>query len=352
MSSNYRRKIIPLFGSILVVIMLLSTVTAVPQQHASVLNDQLDRKQQLETFFSILNEQEENEQGSVIYTRFLLNIADVMLYQLQEDKDSVELTETIIFDAIPDPDESMNTEEVMIQAENTLITLESVLDDLNDSIETEEAMMNIPGLRSLISLLIRFIRNRIGNGNGLPRGTGNILSILRTIFSVLGSILVFIAQAVLQGISLLIGGIIKVIVALVTIVLLILAGVQTILTVGAFFLIFMGFMSNIGLRAFSIIASPIFALLSAQLSISIGKLLGGISMALFSILGFIVFFALPILLIIGLVFLLGDGFDGFDFDFDFDFNNDSFNFDLSNVLRDGPVYMFISVLSYLLKLNN
>ncbi|MDG6218924.1 MAG: hypothetical protein QCI00_05745, partial [Candidatus Thermoplasmatota archaeon] len=301
MSSNYRKKIIPLFGSILVVLMLLSTVTAVPQQHASVLNDQLTKKQQLETFFSVINEQEKNEQGSLIYTGFLLNIADVMLYQLQKDTDSVELTETMIFDAIPDPNEPLNAEKIMIQAENTLITIQSVIDDLNDPLETEESMMNIPGLQTLISLLIQFIRNRIGNGNGLPIGNGNLLSILKTIFSVLGSILVFIMQALLQGISLLIGGIIKVIVALVTIVLIILAGLQTILTIGAFFLIFIGFMSNIGLKALFTIASPIFALLSAQLSISIGKLVGGLSMALFSILGFMVFFALPLLLILGLV---------------------------------------------------
>jgi len=144
-----------------------------------------------------------------------------------------------------------------------------------------------------------------------------------------------------QGVSILIGGIIKAIVALVTIVILIIAGFQTVLTIGAFFLIFMGFMSNIGLRAFSIIASPIFALLSAQFSISVGKLLGGISMALFSVLGFLVFFALPLLLIAGLIFLLGDGLE----DFDFGFNGGSF--DPSNVLGDGPIYMFISVLSYL-----
>jgi hypothetical protein len=341
MSSNNRKKIIPLFGSILIVIMLLSTVTAVPQQHGSILNDQIDKKQQLETFVDSISELEENNEGAVIYAHFLLNVADNLLDQLNEGKDSIQLTEAMVLESLPNADESMNADGVMIQAENTLTTLQLALEDLTITTENEENPMDISIINTLISLLISFIRNNIGNGDSSIGNGRGLLSILKTIFGVLGSILGVILKALFQGVSILIGGIIKAIVALVTIVILIIAGFQTVLTIGAFFLIFMGFMSNIGLRAFSIIASPIFALLSAQFSISVGKLLGGISMALFSVLGFLVFFALPLLLIAGLIFLLGDGLE----DFDFGFNGGSF--DPSNVLGDGPIYMFISVLSYL-----
>ncbi|MBS3748414.1 MAG: hypothetical protein KGY67_01795, partial [Candidatus Thermoplasmatota archaeon] len=189
-----------------------------------------------------------------------------------------------------------------------------------------------------ISLLVSFLRNNLINGDGnIGNSNGGIFSKMANILGVIVSIITFILKGIMQGVSLLVGGILKIIVALFSILLLIIGAIQTSLTIGAFFLIFLGFVSKIGLRIFSILGAPVFALLAAQFTISAGNLLGGLSMGLLSILALLVFFALP-LIVIGGFFYLSGGLDENDDD-----DENGFNFDF-NYDGNGPLYMLISVI--------
>ncbi len=344
MSNTKRKKMITVLGALFTVLLLVSTVTAVPQQQATVLNDQIDKKQQLEDFTNAVKDFKTDESSAVKYMSFLLNIADILIKEIEQDPDSVDITESMILDALP-TDEEMTTEDVSNQALNILEKLKDLINRLMNREDGINDSMDIPSLSSLISLLINFIKENLlpgsdqdnNGGNG-----GNWFSKIRNIISVFVSILSYVIKGIIQGISLLVGGILRIIGALITIVLLILAGLQTTLTVGAFFLVFMGFVSRIGLKAFSVMAAPVFALLAAQFTVSIGSLLGGISMAVHAILAFALFFAIPLLIVAGVVLLTSE--DSGDDD-----GGGGFNFNIPNLSGDGPIYMLLSIFLNALK---
>jgi hypothetical protein len=334
MKINDRKKTIPIFGTLFIVFLLISTVTAVPQQNAEIINEQIDKKAQLEQFVTSINTFEDSLESSTMYMSFLLNIADILLSEIETNPDSIGITETMIYNAIPT--EKTTADDVTDHAMNTLENLQKTVTSIKKSSDSSISPMDIPLLETLISLLISFIKNLLSNDSPTNGGNNSIdwLSILKNILGVLASVLSIIIKGILNGISLLIGGILRIIGALITIVVLLLAGLQTTLAVGAFFLVFMGFISKIGIKAVSIIAAPIFALLAAQFSISMGSLLGGLSMALHAVLAFALFFAIPLLIVAAVILLLGDN-SGDDDDGSF--------IDFSKITWDGPLYMILSI---------
>lgn len=338
MLNTNRKKIITMLGTLFTVLILVSTVTAVPQQHAEVFNDQLDKKQQLEDFTNAVEDFKTDETSATKYMTFLLNIADILIKEIGKNPESVDITESMIIDALPSEEEK-TPEDVTNQALGILQKLKDLINRLMNRENGINDSIDLPSLNSLITLLINFIRENLLPGNDQNNNGdngGNWFSKIRNIISVFVSIISYVIKGILQGVTLLVGGILRVIGALITLVLLIIAGIQTTLTVGAFFLVFMGFVSKIGLKAFSVMAAPVFAFLAAQFTVSIGSLLGGISMALHAVLAFALFFAIPLLLVAGVVLLTGE--DSGDDD-----GGGGFNFDLPTISGDGPVYMLLSV---------
>ena len=334
---KYGKKTIPLLGSIAIVLILLSAVTAVPQQTSSVVIDKIDKKQQVNSLVEMLNSKEIIENDLIIITTFILNLADSLLEQIQHKDNELELTEDIILSSIPKKSSKNDVNDLVKQTEESLQNLQYTVDSLSTS-ESNIQSIDLSFLQTIISILTTFLRNNLINDDGgIGDSNGSIFSKISNILGVIISIITFILKGIMQGVSLLIGGILKVIVALVSIVLLIIGAIQTSLTIGAFFLIFLGFVSKIGLRVFSILGAPVFALLAAQFTISAGNLLGGLSMGLLSILALLVFFALPLIVVGGLFYLSG-GLDENDDD-----DGSSFNFNF-NYDGNGPLYMLISVI--------
>lgn len=341
---TYGRKTIPLFGSIAIVLILLSAVTAVPQQTSSVVVDQIDKKEQLNTLMETINSEEITEQGMLTIASFILNLANSLIRDVQQNPENVELTEEKILNAVSDPSEDATVDQVISQTETTLNELQETVESLKESNNAASQSIDISSLENIITLLVTFLQDNLLSGdiNIGGNSNGGLLSKIGNVFGVILSVITFILKGIVQAVSLLLGGILKVVTALVSIVLLILAGIQTTLTIGAFFLIFLGFVSKIGLSIFSILGAPVFAILAAQFTISAGKLLGGLTMGLLSLLALLVFFALPIIAI-GLIWsLTGDSNnddEGSDNNIDINFNFDA----------EGPVYMLISVFLYMLK---
>lgn len=333
------KKVMPIIGAIVIVLLLLSTVTAVPQQNAQVINEQLDKKQRIETFISTVKTIEDSKNSSFIYMSFLLNIADLLLSEIQSNPDSVSITEAMIYEALPQIDKKQSSADISTHALVTLESLKETVSNIRMRDDGNYQSTEIPFLETLISLLISFIQNNLLNGGILPDNgnSGNgWLSILKNILGVFVSILSVIINGILKGIGLLVRGILRIIGALITIVVLILTGLQTILTAGAFFFLFIGFISKIGIKMLSIIAAPVFALLAAQFSMSMGTLLSGISMAINSILAIALFFAIPLLLVAGVLLLTGEESDDDD-------DGSGFSFDFSKLTGDGPLYMLLSI---------
>jgi len=333
---TYGKKAIPLFISIGIALLLVSAVTAVPQQSASAVVEKIEKNEQINMLIETINTEELNQQSMCIMATFILNLAQSLLEKVKENPQEMELTEEMIYDAIPEDLTNSDSTQIIEQTEEAIEELQKTVDSLSTS--SDDAMvqtLDITFLQELISLLLSFLQDNVLNGNGNigSNSNGGIFSTIVNILGVIVSIITFLLKGIMQGVSLLLSGVLKIITALISIVLLIILAMQTSLTVGAFFLIFLGFVSKIGLRVFSILGAPIFALLAAQFTISTGKLLGGLSMGLLALLALVVFFAIPI--IIGLaVFYLSGGIS----EDDDDEGNFTFNYD-----GDGLIYMLISV---------
>ena len=152
--------------------------------------------------------------------------------------------------------------------------------------------------------------NKFYNNNGIIKDNivlqengllGNIISLILT---VLQFIITFL-KAILQGFFTLFGGLIRTIGAIVGIIVLILADIQTILLLSGLYLISLGVLSKNIIKTLAGIGAPIFAAISAFLSIAIGSLLGSISVVVFSILGILIILAIPIALVAAYLYFTG-----------------------------------------------
>ncbi|MFH1013875.1 MAG: hypothetical protein V1769_05145 [Thermoplasmatota archaeon] len=332
-----------LFSTLLVTLLFLSATTAVPQAQGKVVNDQLDRIETIRSYTTLIESISsiDTETQSKSYCLLLIGISDRLIDAIAHPE---QLQDTQLEDLIPEcpADEAITNELLVEKTEQTILSLQQTLDDLDESDSTpDEAKLSIPFWQTLISWLLKLLKNKLtgDNDGGIPDG-GNA-GFFETLLSILSALMVIpmmILKLLVKGLVGVIGGIIKILGSIVIIFLLFLAGIQTSLTLGAFFFIFLGFMSKIGIQAFSIIGAPIFALIAAQISVSTGSLLGGLSMALFSILSIIILFALPIA-IIGILILVIGGLPDDIGDFDFNFTPDG----------TGLLYMILSMIASFFK---
>lgn len=325
-----------LFISIIIAALLISTTTAVPQAQGQILNDHIDQYETIRDFNDLLEtvstEQTEAEESNT-YT-MLLTLSNKLIELLSN---SEKLAMTDIF--TEDSTQGLRSEEKStLETENTILSLQNVLTDTIDNFNDPESQkLDFQFWQTLITWLINLLKNKIiGDGDGgIPGGDGlNFLEILRSILASFSGIFGILFKILAKGITGLITGIIKIIGSIVAVFLLFLAGIQTVLSLGAFFFLFLGIMAKIGVQAVSIIGAPIFAILSALISISAGSIIGNFSMMLFSILAVVVLFALPIGIAALIFYFINDGsFEIPDFSFDPELN------------RTGLLYMILSVIA-------
>jgi hypothetical protein len=173
------------------------------------------------------------------------------------------------------------------------------------------------------------------SSNGTSDNT--ILNIIINLFKSLFTVITTLLKIILNAAINLIGGLLRIIGAVIAIILLFLAGTQTVLTLGAILMLFLGVMSKYGIKALSIIGAPIFAIIAAQLSISLGTVIGGISTVIFSILAILLLFALPISIAALIYFILG----GTEENNNEELNIRNIDFNLD---RTGPLYMMLSII--------
>ena len=191
-------------------------------------------------------------------------------------------------------------------------------------------------LQALIELLINFIRDHLVGENGkLPSLDSGLLNIVLSILKTLFTIPIMLIQFLLSTSVGIVNGFIKLIKAIISIILLIFGGIQTVLTLGAILLLFIGIMSKIGIKALAVMGAPIFALLTAQIIISMGELIGGLSVAIFSILALLIFLAIPLAIVLGLLYFLTPENLQLGERVHIDFNPDG----------TGLIYMLLSILS-------
>ena len=342
--TNIKKKSM-IFSTFFITLLIISATTAVPQAQGKVVTDQLDEYETYRTLVSTIESLTtiDEETASSTLCLLLLSINEQLIDALT-DPDSLQDFDLSTIVEIVQNNEAVSQDILLERTEASLKDLDQTLEQLQLS-ETlpSEQKLSIPFLQTLISWLLQLLKNKLtgDNGGGLPDGgNGGFFEILMSILSAAMVIPIMILKALANGLVGLINGILKILGSIIVIFLLMLAGMQTTLTLGAFFFIFLGLMSKVGIKAFSIIGAPIFALIAAQFSVSLGSMIGGIAMALFSVLGIIILLALP-LSIIGLLFFAGgsnddddDGGGGINFNFDFE--------------GTGIIYMLLSLFASML----
>jgi len=156
-----------------------------------------------------------------------------------------------------------------------------------------------------------FINGEVLNSDiSTEEETEGLIHKLLSIILILVLIPFMILSGVINGVIGIIRGTLRCIGALSKLVILFFAGAQSMLTLTAFFVIFMGIISKIGLKLFANIVAPIFALITARLIPAIGSLLGGLSLAFHSFIALLIIFAIPIaiaMIIVVVAIVLGGG---------------------------------------------
>ena len=305
-----------IIGAIFVTLLFVSSATAVPQSHGSIVVEKLDKIEEVKTISSILPEKIEFECFDsfevMIDSVFMIAVLTEQIISMIRNPDGdldisaiQRAAEKIERDEIDEKDAVLKTQDCLdlfsakideMLAENELsnkelilfkllktyvLKMQSLIDDkgLNSNISTEEEKEGL--IQKLLSIILTLI----------------IIPFM-------------IIKGVINGIIGITMGFISCISALIRLVILFFVGAQSVLTLTAFFVIFAGIMSRIGLKLFSNIAAPILALITARLIPAIGSLLGGLSLAVHSLLAMLIIFAIPLaiaMITLLVVIVLGEG---------------------------------------------
>jgi hypothetical protein len=159
-----------------------------------------------------------------------------------------------------------------------------------------------------ISNIIDALFSKIGNYNIELIRDGILSKILSVIIFILLIPFTILKTLILGAIGL-ISAVIRLVVSIIKLSILTITGIQGSLIIIGLFLIFMGWMSKIGLNIITKVASPVFSFILFRIIPNIGKMLGGITQMLYSILALIVIFAIPIAIAL-IVFLISTNTDG------------------------------------------
>lgn len=298
-----------ILGAIAIAFLFISQTTAVAQVQGSAVVDQIEQYHQTNDITSLLfNLKNTNTDNTALSYLYLLILLDEKLIdaitqpedisisftQLGEELENQEITETILVE---------KTQDCVVSLEESINALMQS-DDLSPEKRTA-----LQSLESLLATLQSLLENKniLNNGGG---GGGGFFEKLLSILLTLLLIPLIIIKGIIKAAIGILGGLLKILSALVGIVVLMFLGLQAGLTLTAFFVLLMGVISKIGIKVFAVIAAPIFALLAAQITVLAGSVLGGISLALHSLIAIALIFAIPLAIVAILGLLASGGSDG------------------------------------------
>jgi len=301
-----------IIGVIAVALLFVSSATAVPQTHGSIIVEKLDKIEAVKTISSILSETIDIENLDsdevMIDSVFMLAVVTEQIISMARNPDGDLDISAIQSAAEKIEREEIDEKDVILKTQDCLDLLSITIDEMLTEKElSNEELILFKTLKTYVLKMQSLIDDEVLNSDiSTEQEKGGLIQKLLSIILILLLIPFMILKGVINGVIGIIMGVLRCISALIRLVILFFAGAQGMLTLTAFFVIFMGIMSRIGLKLFANIAAPIFALITARLIPAIGALFGGLSLAVHSLVALLIVFAIPIAIAMIIVVLGGE----------------------------------------------
>ena len=301
-----------IIGAIVVALLFVSSATAVPQTHGSIVVEKLDKIEKVKTISSILSETIDIENLDsdevMIDSVFMLAVVTEQIISMVRNPDDDLDISAIQSAAEKIEREEIDEKDVILKTQDCLDLLSTTIDEMLTEKElSNEELILFKTLKTYVLKMQSLIDDEVLNSDiSTEQEKGGLIQKLLSIILILLLIPFMILKGVINGVIGIIMGVLRCISALIRLVILFFAGAQGMLTLTAFFVIFMGIMSRIGLKLFANIAAPIFALITARLIPAIGALFGGLSLAVHSLVALLIVFAIPIAIAMIIVVLGGE----------------------------------------------
>ncbi len=301
-----------IIGVIAVALLFVSSATAVPQIHGSIVVEKLDKIEKVKTISSILSETIDIENLDsdevMIDSVFMLAVVTEQIISMARNPDDDLDISAIQSAAEKIEREEIDEKDVILKTQDCLDLLSTTIDEMLTEKElSNEELILFKTLKTYVLKMQSLIDDEVLNSDiSTEQEKGGLIQKLLSIILILLLIPFMILKGVINGVIGIIMGVLRCISALIRLVILFFAGAQGMLTLTAFFVIFMGIMSRIGLKLFANIAAPIFALITARLIPAIGALFGGLSLAVHSLVALLIIFAIPIAIAMIIVVLGGE----------------------------------------------
>jgi len=305
-----------IIGAIVLVLLFVSSATAVPQTHGSIVVEKLDKIEKANTISSILSETIDIENLDsdevMIDSVFMLAVVTEQIIFIARNPDCDLDISAIQSAAEKIEREKIDEKDVILKTQNCLNLLSTTINEMLTEKElSNEELILFKTLKTYVLKMRPLIDEEVLNSDiSTEQEKEELIQKLLSIILILLLIPFMILSGVINGVTGIIRGVLRCISALIRLVILFFAGAQSMLTLTAFFVIFMGIMSKIGLKLFAKIVAPIFALITARLIPAIGKLFGGLSLAVHSLVALLIIFAIPIaiaMIIVVVAIILGGG---------------------------------------------
>jgi len=264
--------------SIFLALLFVSSVTAVPQVNGSLTIDKIDQvnRNKLLLDFTIENIDlidiisEENEINS------LYVLSKIIEFEIASFDDSIHESKILEEASLKIDDNKIDQNELIDTTKNNIFKLSDTITNVqvNENLNLNE-YNSLEILRVLLLKMGTQYINKFYNNNDIIKDNNLLLNdgLLQNIISLILTVLQFIVtmlKAILQGFFTLFGGLIKTIGAIIGIIILILADIQTMLLLTGLYFISLGILSKNIIKTLAGIGAPIFAAISAFLSIAIG----------------------------------------------------------------------------------
>jgi len=297
------RKSAVFLGIFAIIFIFISSATAVPQVNGSISVENIERQSQNEAITSLLMEQIElfnHESDDVkVQTVYVFAALVEQIILIIKDTDT-----NIDLSSIESLTESIDTIEVdendlLLKTQNCIDILDFFLDEkiIEEDISNEERQFYIE-----FGEYISKIQSKVYDENILD-GTLDeyqIQEIVQQLFILLLIILIIplliFSGLFAAGVALAIG-VVKCVFAIIKILVVLLIGLQSFLTISAISILLIGVLCKISISIFSRIASPIIGLIASRLTTLFGRIFGNSALILSSIIAVLLVLAIPLVII-------------------------------------------------------
>ncbi len=325
--SSLKQKML-LIGVITIAFLFVSSATLVPQTQGAAVNDQIDTMNQQKDLITFFENIQNNEK---ITEQQQLNVVYLLMNVFKKMTSSEEMNENNLISTMQQ--ESSLLEETTITTEDVKKTTSEVMTSLQNTLTEEMTNENIPQEQGIVfNLFKNLLTKLLSRIVDIDAFTGEgLLDIISTLFGMFTGLPSLLLKILGQGVSLIFKTFARIIRAIISMVLLFVGGIQLALLIGGLFFMFLGFASKIGIKAFSFVGAPLFAVIAVLFTLATGTLIGGSSLLLNFAVGFLITFAIPIGLIILVISLITD-------------EDTNINFNLGGN-EDGLLYMLASIIA-------